>query len=106
MISPKTYHFVIMGVAIIAVLGCAGYEGAVADMHSSLLSGDKIRALEKSNKALKVKDNDSLPDKLKGYNSLLLLERAMIKQSMESFKSSASDFRVSDTNLELLDLKS
>lgn len=87
------------------VIGCAGYEGAVAEMHTALLSGDKLQALAQSNKALKVKKDTDFPEKLKGNNSLLLLERAMIKQGLYQYKSSSEDFGVSDKNLELLDLQ-
>jgi len=87
------------------LVNCAGYEGAVAEMHASLLSGDKLNALEQANAALEVKEADEYPEKLVGNNSLLLLERAMIKQSLFDYKSSAADFGTSDKNLELLDLQ-
>ncbi len=91
--------------AAVLVSGCAGYAGSVKEIRSSLLAGDKKRALKEANKALKVKKPDDYPKKLKGNNALLLLERATIKQGLFKFKSSTQDFQVSDTNLELLDLQ-
>ncbi len=87
------------------VSGCAGYAGSVKEIRSSLLAGDKARALKKANKALDVDEADELPEKIKGDKALLLLERATIKQGMEQWKTSSSDFRASDKSLELLDLK-
>ncbi|MCP4675896.1 MAG: hypothetical protein GY854_10400 [Deltaproteobacteria bacterium] len=102
-----TQRFAVLSVVLVAyvVSGCAGYAGAVKDMRSALLAGNKERALKKVNKALDVGEPDELPDKVKGYDSLLLLERATIKQGLEQHKSSAVDFRASDKHLELLDLK-
>ncbi len=102
-----TQRFTVWLVLLVAyvVSGCAGYAGAVQDMRTSLLAGNKERALKKVNGALDVRNPDELPDKIKGYDSLLLLERATIKQGLEQHKSSAVDFRASDKHLELLDLK-
>jgi hypothetical protein len=97
----------IVSVLLVFVLvgGCAGYAGSVKEIRSSLLAGDKKRALDEANKALKVKKPDAFPKKLKGNNALLLLERATVKQGLTQYKSSSEDFRVSDSNLELLDLQ-
>jgi uncharacterized protein len=91
--------------SVLLFAGCAGYEGAVGEMRGSLLDGDKQRALELVGKALEEDDPDAFPDNLKGDKALLLLERAMIKQGLSSYKSSASDFRTADKHLELLDLQ-
>ncbi|MCP4198443.1 MAG: hypothetical protein GY762_14940 [Proteobacteria bacterium] len=90
---------------VVFVSGCAGYAGAVKEVRSSLLVGDKERALKEVNKALKVRKSDHYPKKLKGNNALLLLERASVKQGLSKFKSSALDFQISDASLELLDLQ-
>jgi hypothetical protein len=85
--------------------GCAGYAGSVKEVRSALLAGDKAGALKMANGALKVKESDDFPKKLKGNNSLLLLERATIKHGLEQFKSASKDFQVADKHLELLDLQ-
>jgi hypothetical protein len=90
---------------LLAAAGCAGYAGSVKEVRSSLLAGDKERALEMADKALEVDKPDELPQKLKGDNALLVVERATIKQGLEQYKASAVDFRASDKHLELLDLK-
>jgi uncharacterized protein len=87
------------------MLGCAGYEGTVREMRSALLDGDKQRALALSAKTLDVDDPNAFPDELDGDNSLLLLERAMVKQGLDDYASSAADFGVADKHLELLDLQ-
>ncbi len=101
--------FILRLIALMTVLtaigGCAGYAGAVKDMRTSLIAGDKERALKMANRALDVDEPDEFPKKLKGDNALLVLERATIKQNLEQFKSSAADFRAADKHLELLDLK-
>lgn len=86
-------------------LGCAGYEGAVRELRSSLIAGDKERALEMANRALEVNKDDAYPEKIKGDKALLLLERASVKQGLGRFESSSADFRMSEKHLELLDLK-
>lgn len=91
--------------ATLAVTGCAGYAGSVAEVRSALLAGDKERALEETNHALGVGDPSEFPEELDGDAPLLVLERATIKQGLDRFASSASDFRVADKHLELLDLK-
>ncbi|MCP4601543.1 MAG: hypothetical protein GY847_13695 [Proteobacteria bacterium] len=95
----------IVTMALAVMGGCAGYAGSVQEIRSSLIAGDKERALKKANQALDVDKSDELPEKLKGDNALLLLERATVKQGLEQFSASAVDFRASDKHLELLDLK-
>ncbi|MCU0661701.1 MAG: hypothetical protein MUC50_05170 [Myxococcota bacterium] len=86
-------------------LGCAGYAGSVQGMRTALQSGDKLGALKQVNDALEVKKDDELPEKLKGDNALLVLERATIKQALGRYQPSAADFQIADKHLELLDLK-
>ncbi len=74
-------------------------------MRSSLLDGDKQRALSLSSKTLDVSAPDAFPEEVDGNVSLLLLERAMVKQGLGEYSSSAEDFKTADKHLELLDLQ-
>ena len=104
--NSTTYKLLWVWVGLVlGSIGCAGYEGAVSKMHESLLSGDKLGALEHANAALEVSADEEYPEKLVGNNSLLLLERAMIKQGLSRYKASSEDFGTADKHLELLDLK-
>lgn len=85
--------------------GCAGYAESVREVRSSLLAGDKARALDKVNDALDVDGDDELPEDIAGDTALLVLERGSIKQGLERWKSSSGDFHAADKHLELLDLK-
>lgn len=85
--------------------GCAGYAGDVKEIRSSLLAGNKTRALEMSNASLEVEEPDQYPVKIGGDNALLVLERGTVKLGMGSYESAALDFRVADKHLEMMDLK-
>ena len=99
----RTTICLIFGAVLLS--GCAGYEGTVREMRTTLLKGDKLGALGHNLKALEVDEPDEYPDELDGDISLLLLERAMIKQGLSRFDASAEDFKTADKNLELLDLQ-
>jgi uncharacterized protein len=105
MCNRFVFQTVLLLIGTLSIGGCAGYAGAVAEVRTSLLAGNKERALKEVNRAMKVKDDDAYPKKIKGDNALLVLERAMVKQGLENWKTSSDDFRVSDKHLELLDLK-
>lgn len=85
--------------------GCAGYAGQVENMRTALRAGDKNGALNSINEALDLKESDHYPLEVESETSLLLLERASVKQSNSMFKESAIDFRIADQNIELLDVK-
>jgi uncharacterized protein len=85
--------------------GCAGYAGDVQEIRSALLAGDVPGALKESDRALEVGEPDEYPKDVGGNTSLLVLERASVKQALASHASSALDFQVADKNLEVLDLK-
>jgi hypothetical protein len=92
-------------IAALALAGCAGYAGDVAEIRSALRAGDKPRALEMANAVLDVEEDHEYPRKVGGDNALLVLERATIKQGLGRFPASTTDFQVADQHLELLDLK-
>ncbi len=104
-IRPVTTH----GLAVVSIAlafgACAGYEGDVKEIRSSLLAGNELRALHMANTALEVEEPDHYPIDLDGENALLVLERGTIKQGLGRYKSSALDLRISDKHLEMLDVK-
>ncbi len=92
-------------VLLVALAGCAGYQGDLETVRKALLAGDKRTALAEIDRALDVKEPEELPDDVSGDNALLVLERGTIEQGLGEFDSASRDFRVADKHLELLDLK-
>ncbi|MBN2342108.1 MAG: hypothetical protein JXX29_11085 [Deltaproteobacteria bacterium] len=85
--------------------GCAGYAGKVESMRFALQAGQKDAALGYINESLDLKESDQYPVDVDSETSLLLLERASVKQANNMFEESAYDFRIADNNMELLDVK-
>ena len=104
-IRPVTTHGMIVVLIALAFCACAGYEGDVKEIRSSLLAGNELRALHMANSAMEVEEADHYPIDLDGENALLVLERGTIKQGLGRYKSSALDMRISDKHLEMLDVK-
>ena len=85
--------------------GCAGYAGQVEGMRTALVAGDKSGALKQINGALELDDSDQYPVDADSEASLLLLERASVKQASFMFEASSLDYRIADQNVEFLDVK-
>ncbi|MBN2719026.1 MAG: hypothetical protein JXX14_24475 [Deltaproteobacteria bacterium] len=94
-----------IGLAAIVSVGCAGYAGQVEGMRTALQAGDKSGALKEINKALALDDDDQYPVEVESETSLLLLERASVKQASFMYRESAIDYRIADQNVEFLDVK-
>ena len=85
-------------------LGCASHSDHTKPIRTALDAGRPQEALKLLNDALDVKSAEKLPEKIKGDTSLLLLDRAMVLQTLEQYPLSSRDLEVSDKNIEVLDL--
>ena len=92
-------------VVAISTVGCAGYAGRVEGMRTALEAGNKPEALKQINGAMELRDADDYPVDADSETSLLLLERAAVKQSVSMFRESSFDFRIADANIEFLDVQ-
>ncbi|MBN2528144.1 MAG: hypothetical protein JXR76_17260 [Deltaproteobacteria bacterium] len=91
--------------AVAGMTGCAGYAGRVEGMRTALQAGNKKEALKQVNGAMELGESDHYPVDADSETSLLLMERASIKQASFMFQESAFDFRIADQNLEFLDVQ-
>jgi len=85
-------------------LGCASHSDNTKPIRTALDAGRPQEALKLLNDSLDVKSADKLPEKIKGDTSLLLLDRAMVLQTLEQYPLSSRDLEISDKNIEILDL--
>jgi len=98
---------ILVGVAVafaLALGGCASHSDKTAPIRSALDAGQPKRALGLINESLDVDTPQKLSEDIGGDNSLLLLDRAMMLQSIGDFKLSSRDLEVSDKQIEVLDL--
>jgi hypothetical protein len=96
--------FVAHASVALALLGCASASDKTAPIRTALDAGKPQEALTLLNDKLEVKSADTLPKEIKGDTSLLLLDRAMVLQSLAQYPLSSRDLEISDKNIEVLDL--
>ena len=84
--------------------GCASHSDKTQPIRTALDAGNPKQALGLLNEALDVPTADKLPEKVKGDNALLLLDRAMVLQALENYALASRDLEVSDKQIEVLDL--
>lgn len=96
----------IAAVFFVFATGCATYSDKMRETQQDVSLGQPARALEQLNEALEVDSAEDLPESLDGENSLLLLERGTVLQSMGKYKLAARDMQLADEKLDLLDLSS
>lgn len=87
----------------LAAIGCAGHSAKTLEARQALDAGRPERALELYNKALDVERAEDLPDDLGGETALLLLDRSMVLQQLEDYRTSSRDLQVADKQIEMLD---
>jgi uncharacterized protein len=92
--------------------GCAGHAARTEGARAALDAHAPQKALERLNEALGVDGPQQVPDDASGDNALLLLDRAMVLQSLASLgspdwqrlsKLSSRDLEVADKQIEILD---
>jgi hypothetical protein len=89
--------------ALGALSGCASHSDKTKEIRTALDAGQPKRALQLLNEELDTKSEKELPESLAGENALLLLDRAMVLQQLQSYKLSSRDLEVSDKQIEMLD---
>jgi len=85
------------------VIACKTFSDRTRATRSALDAYDPNAALRASNRALGVRSAEVLPDSLGKNDALLLLDRAMVLQSVQKYALSSRDFQVADKALEVLD---
>lgn len=84
--------------------GCAGHSAKTLRAREALDAGQPKRAMTLYNKVLKVKSAEDLPEKEKKNTAILVLDRSMISQQLEDYKSSSHDLEYADKAIEMLDM--
>jgi uncharacterized protein len=95
---------IVVAVFALAVSGCAGHAERTKDIRTALDVGNPKGALRLINEELEVDSVQELPEDVGGDNTLLLLDRAMVLQSIGDYKLSSRDLEVADKQIEFLDL--
>jgi hypothetical protein len=99
-------------VALLAISGCAGHSARTEGARTALDQGRPKEALRLLNEELDVDSPDKVPEKTSGDNALLLLDRAMVLQSIASkseapapreYGWSSRDLEIADKQVEVLD---
>ncbi len=89
--------------ALGALSGCASHSDKTKEIRTALDAGQPKRALQLLNEELDTSSEKELPKSLSGDKALLLLDRAMVLQQLQSYKLSSRDLEVSDKQVEMLD---
>ena len=92
-------------VAAFAAFGCASHSDKTKAFRTALDAGKPQQALVEVNDMLDVDSAKELPEKTKGDNALLLLDRGMVLQSVDDYKLSSRDLEISDKQIEVLDFQ-
>lgn len=89
--------------ALSALNGCSGHSSRTQPARDALDAGNTQEALALLNKELGVDNEKQLPPKLNGDDVLLVLDRAMVLQSLDSYQWSSRDLEAADKAVEILD---
>lgn len=84
--------------------GCASYSGSVEEAKAEVVRGHPDRGVKKLNEVLGVREDYQIPNKLKGENTLVLLERATLMQALGKYEVAARDMMLADQKLDWLDI--
>lgn len=90
-------------VLMLCLSACAGHAQRTQDARTALDEGRGEDALALYNELLEVETAEDIPSNLGGDNSLLLLDRAMILQSLNRGALSRRDLQAADKQIEALD---
>jgi uncharacterized protein len=96
----------LLGTALFALgvlSGCASHSDKTKEIRTALDAGQPRRALQLLNEQLETSSEKELPKSTSGDKSLLLLDRAMVLQQLQSYQLSSRDLEVSDKQIEMLD---
>lgn len=94
----------LIGVAALWLGGCATYTDHLSEAKQQVINHKPKQAVEKLNEALKTPEAKDLPAKMKGNNTLWLLERATVLQALGMYRLAARDMMICDQELDWLDI--
>lgn len=103
-VSGSRWTFALLIFFAIGLSGCAGHSAKTLRAREALDAGQPKRALSLYNKELKVKRAEDLPQKEKKNTAILVLDRSMISQALDDYKSSSHDLEYADKAVEMLDM--
>ncbi len=90
--------------ALVFAQGCASHSERMAPVRTALDEGQPHEALRLLNQAMDVKTDADFPADLGGENSLYVLDRGSVNQSVAQFDASKRDFESADKAVDMLDL--
>jgi len=94
-----------VALAALGVLeGCASHSERMLPVRTALDDGQPHEALRLLNQAMDVKSDSDFPPDLGGENSLYVLDRGSINQSVAQFDASKRDLESADKAVDMLDL--
>jgi len=88
----------------LSLVACAGHESRVEAALNALDAGQPKAAIAALNEELEVERTQDLPAEIVGDNTLLILDRGTILQSVDDYKQSSRDLGVADKAIEVLDM--
>ncbi len=91
-------------VALGLLEGCASHSERTLPVRTALDEGNAPEAIRLLNEEMGVKADTDLPADLGSDNSLFVLDRGSIQQSVAQFPSSKRDFEAADKAIDMLDL--
>jgi hypothetical protein len=106
--QPRQTRPLALGVVAIAaaivMAGCATYSERMATGREQAAQGAYPDALDTLNDALGVSDASQLPSRFHSDTALILLDRGMVSQAMQSYADAGRDLGAADEALEYIDL--
>jgi uncharacterized protein len=100
-----TAPVVLAALTALALLeGCASHSERMLPVRTALDDGQPREALRLLNQAMDVKSDHDFPADLGGENSLYVLDRGSINQSVAQFDASQRDLESADKAVDMLDL--
>jgi len=94
---------VLLAAAALAA-GCSTHTDRIRHVSEAAYAGDYVAALESIDGVLGVESDGDLPEKWGADSALLLLDRAMLLQSLGRYADAARDVSAAEEKIELIDL--
>jgi hypothetical protein len=93
-----------LALAFAGLAGCASHSERMLPVRTALDEGQPREALRLLNEAMDVKADADLPADLGSENSLYVLERGSVQQSVAQFPASKRDLEAADKAVDMLDI--
>ena len=102
--QSRTLVAALLAVGGLALQGCASHSEHMEPVRSALDMGDPHGAIALLDKEMDVQTPSDLPKDLGSDNSLYVLDRGSIQQSIAAFDASKRDYEAADKAIDMLDL--